>query len=125
MAVGYKRCYRCCGRGRVCEILISQYYYLLSSSCFSYTEVNFFIRCRTDVCSWFHQTVFSSLILPLFTSFAIIVPRVNLPYFYSYELFFPRDFSCDVLGARVQALWKGWSAEGSAQTVSGGDGEGK
>lgn len=30
---------------------------------------------------------------------------------------------CDVLGARVQVLWKGCSNGSSAQTVLGGDGE--
>ena len=92
---------------------------LLLSLIFShFAELNMF---ALGFIRLFFQASFSLLC----TSFAIIVPYVNLSYFNSYEQFFHCDFSCDVLDARVQVLWKGWSSGNSAQTVVGGDGEGK
>lgn len=111
-------------------ILISQYnynYYLLVSASLILSLFFSHFAELMNICSCFHQTAFSSFILPIcqfFCHYCSGLMYVNLSYFL-HEPFFRRDFSCDVLGARVQVLWKGCSNGSSAQTVLGGDGEGK
>ena len=78
----------------------------------------FVLQVSSDCSFKLHSPNFS-LLLPL------LYPMLTFHTFIHLKHFFPRDFSCDVLGAMVQVLWKGCSNGSSARTVLGGDGEGK